>query len=219
MTQTYDIPLGWLSASASRSPLRLVNAFAFAKSSSPPVDQWTHFAKLRPVPTKFVVGWTVIVLVCVWGIVSTLTVFATEPVYAAIASAVMAVGVLFFGWAIVKSVGSYFSRMGWPHLHGVGIGNSGVVFRLAGGDSDVPWESVTSIRAMLTNELNPRKPGIAVLRVEYAGSRVDLNTAILGASPIAVYRALLFYWKTPEARDELGTTVAQQRMDGWASAA
>lgn len=224
MTQTRDIPQGWIvppgwtSDSASRSPLRLVNAFAFAKSSSPPVDQWTHFAKLRPVPRKFVLGFAVIALVCIWGIVGTLSTFADELIYAALPLAVMAIGALFFGWAVVKSVASHFSRTGWPHLHGVGIGPSGIAFRLAGGDSDVPWESVTSIRATVTNELNPGKPGIPVLRVEYAGARVDLNTAILGASPIALYRALLFYWTTPAARDELGTTVAQQRMDDWVTA-
>ncbi|PRY67672.1 hypothetical protein B0I08_106280 [Glaciihabitans tibetensis] len=215
MTRTYDVPAGWLARSASRTPLRLVNAFAFAKSSTPPPDQWTHFAKLRPVPWKLVGAFALIAAFCVWGIVSTLIQFAEELEYAIFPLVLMAAGALFFGWATVNSVVSYGTRTGWPHLHGVGIGESGIAFRLTGGDADVPWDAVTSIRATFTNEDNPRKANIPVLRVEYAGSRVDLNTQILGASPIVTYWALIYYWMTKESRGELGTTVAQERMDGW----
>jgi len=215
MTRASEIPPGWVSGSTSRKPLLLVNAYAFSASSTPPVDQWTHFAKLRPVPWKLVVGFAAIALFCVWGVVATLQQFADELAYALFFVALMAVGAVFFGSAAIRSVLVYRKRTGWPHLHGLGIGSSGLSFRLAGGDADVPWEVITSIRAMVTNENDMNKPGVPVLRVEYAGSRVDLNTAILDASPTVLYRALLHYWSTTSDRHELGTTVAQQRMDVW----
>jgi len=215
VTQNYDVPAGWLPTTASSKPLLLVNAFAFAKSSTPPPDQWTHFAKLRPVPWKLVAGFVTIAAVCVWGMVATLTQFADDLIPALFPLALMGAGALFFGWATIKSLTSYRTRTGWPHLHGLGLGESGIAYRLTGGDADVPWDAITSIRATFTNELAPSKPGVPVLRVEYAGSKVDLNTDILGVSPLVLYWALLYYWRFPATRDELGTTLAQQRMDGW----
>jgi hypothetical protein len=97
----------------------------------------------------------------------------------------------------------------------VGIGESGVAFRLTGGDADVPWDAITAIEATVTNAGNARKAKIPVLRIDYAGSRVDLNTAVLGASPLVTYWALVYYWTTPASRRELGTTVAQKRLDDW----
>jgi hypothetical protein len=79
----------------------------------------------------------------------------------------------------------------------------------------VPWDAITAVEATVTNEDNPRKAKIPVLRIEYAGSRVDLNTAILGSSPLVMYSALTYYWRTPGSRGELGTTVAQKRMNDW----
>jgi hypothetical protein len=210
-----EIPPGWLPANASRGPLVLVNAVAFSRSSKPPPDQWTHFAKLRPVPWKLFAGFLAILLACVWGIVATITQYGDTWTDALFFLALMALGVLFFGWAVVKSLLSYPVRAGWPSLHGVGLGESGIALRLGGSDSDIPWADVTAIRATVTNESNDKKAQIPVLRVEYSGTAVDFNTQILGASPVVVYRALLYYWLNPESRDELGTTVAQQRMDGW----
>jgi hypothetical protein len=215
VTRSYDIPAGWVSKSSSRTPLTLVNAFSYSKMSTPPPDQWTHFAKLRPVPWRLLLGFAVIALVCVWGVYATVTQFADQIVSALFPLAIMIAGALFFGWAVIKSLSSYRSRTGWPHLHGLGIGSSGISYRLAGGDSDVPWNSITAISATFTNADNPRKANIPVLRVEYAGSKVDLGTDILGASPVVLYWALVYYWLTPESRGELGTTVAQQRMDNW----
>jgi len=193
----------------------LVNAFAFAKSASPPPDQWTHFAKLRPIPWRLLVACAVIFLVSTWGFVAMIVQYPDGILQMSPFLVIIAGSAVYFGWLTVKSLLSYRTRGGWPHLNGVGIGESGIAFRLTGGDADVPWDSITAVRATVTNENNPKKANIPVLRVEYAGSAVDLNTEILGASPLMVYWALLFYWKSPASRDELGTTVAQKRMDEW----
>ncbi|MBX0299101.1 hypothetical protein K2F54_03830 [Cryobacterium sp. 1639] len=215
MTQTYEVPADWLTGSASRKPLQLVNAFAFASSSTPPPDQWSYFAKLRPVPWRPVAGCAAITLVCIWGFFGTLELAGGEIVHVLIPLAGLLLGALYFGWIAIMSVLSYSKRTGWPHLHGAGIGESGIAFRFAGGDADVPWESVTSIGAVFTNADHPRKVHIPVLRVTFADSTVDLNTQILGASPRLLYSALTYYWKNPASRSELGTTLAQKRMEGW----
>jgi hypothetical protein len=215
VTQNYDVPEGWVSSAASRKPLILVNAFAFSKSSTPPPDQWTHFAILRPIPWRLVAVFAVITVVCLWAIVSSFVQYPEDLRMGFFALVLFGAGAVFFGRFVVKSVASYGSRSGWPHLHGVGIGESGIAYRLTGGDADVPWAAVTSISATFTNLDNPKKANIPVLRVEYAGSRVDLNTQILGASPLVTYWALIYYWLTPAGRSELGTTVAQKRMDDW----
>lgn len=215
MTQNYDVPAGWVSSAASQKPLTLVNAFAFSKSATPPPDQWTHFAILRPIPWRLVAVFAAITLVCIWAIVSSFVQYPEDLRMGFFALVLFGAGAVFFGRFVVKSIATYGSRSGWPHLHGLGIGESGIAYRLTGGDSDVPWAAVTSITATFTNLGNPKKAKIPVLRVEYAGSSVDLNTQILGASPLVVYWALIFYWLTPASRVELGTTVAQQRMDEW----
>lgn len=215
MTQIYDVPAGWVDSSTSRKPLVLVNAYAFSKSASPPPDQWTHFAKLRPVPWGMLLLFFSISLVCGWGIYASVTQFGDKPLDLIFPVVLMGAGLVFFGWATIKSLTSHRTRTGWPGIHGVGIGQSGISFRLSGGDSDVPWDAVTAIRATTTNEDNSQKAKIPVLRVEYAGSKVDLNTQILGASPLVVFWALTYYWRYPATRTELGTTIAQQRMDAW----
>ena len=215
MTQTYDVPADWLPRGASHKPLALVNAIAFSRSSTPPPDQWLYFAGLRPVPWRLLTGYVVITLVCLWGFFGTIGLAGENIIHALIPLVALGVGVVFFGWAAIMSVVSYGTRTGWPHLHGLGIGSSGIAFRFTADDADVPWESVTSIKAVFTNADNPRKAPIPVLRVAYADTRVDLNAEILGASPILILSALTYYWTHPESRGELSTSEAQKRMAAW----
>jgi len=215
VTTTYEVPADWLPRDVSRKALLLVNAFAFSKSATPPMDQWTHFAKLRPVPWKLVAILLGAALMCVWAFVGVLD-LAVEEAAAAIPFLILTSGgALFFGGIVVMSVASYNKRTGWPHLHGLGIGESGIALRFTGGDADVPWDAVTAISAVFTNADNPKKANIPVLRVQYADATVDLNTQILGAHPMVIFCALTYYWQNPASRGELGTTVAQQRMDAW----
>lgn len=215
MTEFYEVPKGWASSSVSRKPLRLVNAYAFSRSSTPPPDQWTHFAKVLPVPWGLVALFFVFAVLCAALFSWMVTHFWDDLVSLIFVGTLSGAGAFFFGWAVVRSLTSHRARTGWPGTHGVGISRWGVSFRLAGGDADVPWDAITSIRAMRRNENNSEKAQIPVIRVEYAGSRIDLNNEILGASPLVLFWALVYYWRYPATRVELGTTAAQQRMDQW----
>jgi hypothetical protein len=214
VTQIYDVPTGWVDASVSSKPLVLVNAYAFSKSAHPPPDQWTHFARLRPVPWRMVATFAVIAAVCVWGGVGMMLQYGPGELLSWFMVVILGIGALFFGAVAIGSLVSHRVRTGWPGLNGVGIGESGISFRLTGADTDVPWDAVTAIEATVTNKDNS-KAKIRVLRVEHSGTKVDLNTQILGASPLVVFWALTYYWRFSATRGELGTTVAQQRMDGW----
>jgi hypothetical protein len=215
VTETYDVPADWLPRSASRKPLVLVNAIAFSKSSAPPPDQWTYFAKLRPVPWRLLTGYIVIALVCVWGLFGVVDLAGADIGQAVVPLVLLGIGALFFGWVAIMSGASYGTRTGWPQLHGLGIGSSGIALRFTAGDTDVPWGDVTAIGAVFTGADGRHKARIPVLRVAYAGTHVDLNTQILGAAPTVIYCALRYYWQNPDRRSELGTTVAQRRMARW----
>jgi hypothetical protein len=215
MADEFAVPAGWVPANASRSPLRLVNAYAFSKSSTPPVDQWLHFAQLRPVPRNMIALFALICAGSTGGFFATFVQFPEDRIQVLWVLVLCGAGALYFGWTTTMALLSHPTRAGWPHPHGIGIGASGISYRLSGGDSDVPWDAVTAIRATVTNADNRRKANVTVLRVEYAGSHVDISPTVLGVSPLVLYWALVFYWKSPGDRNELGTTVAQQRMDGW----
>jgi hypothetical protein len=224
VTLTYDVPPGWTSSDSSRKPLRLINTYAFSKSAAPPLDQWTHFAMLRPVSWNLT-GWCAgIVVFMGWGLTGMITQGLLEEAWPF--AVVIAGFLLFFGFHLAKALLGRTTRTTWPHIHGIGLGESGIIYRLPSGDADIPWESVRSINATITNadNANPRKGRHPVLRVTYNsvtddGAPVHLERElaidILGSSPLVVYWTFLYYWATPENRHELGTTVGQKRMDTW----
>jgi hypothetical protein len=216
MTTMYDVPTGWLDSKSSNAPLQLVNAYAFAKSKHPPVDQWTHFATLRPVSWGFIIGLAVIVYFSGYGAVWAIFDVSREvPLIGWTMGPVLIISTIFFGYYAIALALAHRPRLSWPHLQGIGIGESGLSLRLAVQSTDVPWSAVTGIEATRTNLDNPAKAQIPVVRISYSDTHLDLNTAIFGSSPLVTFWALTYYWKFPQQRHELGTTVAQHRMDSW----
>ena len=118
MTATTEVPTGWYSDIASTKPLRLVNAFAYAKSSTPPPDQWTHFAALRPVPWRMVLFSAVVVAGAVWAFIAVLDHFARRLDDVFVPLVVFPAVALYFSWWIVASLLTYRKRTGWPHQIG-----------------------------------------------------------------------------------------------------
>jgi hypothetical protein len=127
MTSMYDVPDGWLDPKSSRGPLVLVNSYALADSTSPPLDQWSHYAKLRPLSRNLVIGCAVIVFVSAYGAVWTILASIRESLLwlGWSMGVVLVISTLFFGTVLVASVISNRKRADWPNLHGVGIGSRG----------------------------------------------------------------------------------------------
>jgi hypothetical protein len=215
MTQTYAVPAGWMPRSASRKPLALLNAVAFAKESTRPLDQWTYFARLQPLSWKEIalpVGMTVAFL---WVLISVVIQFGDELGVLIIIGVLSGAGVLFFGSYGIRAVAAARKRNGWPHRQGVGIGISGLTLRLPEGEDDVPWQDVTAIRATYAAPADPKLANYPVLQIDYNGTSVDVPTMVLAAAPVVVFCALQFYWQNPAHRDELGSVEAQKRMAAW----
>jgi hypothetical protein len=215
VTQTTEVPAGWMPRSASRKPLLLLNAVPFARAATRPLDQWTYFAKLQPLSWKEVAVPVGLALVSLWVLVSIVIQFGHDIGVVLVVGGVSGAGVLFFGAYGIRAVTAARNRNGWPHRQGVGIGTSGLTLRLPEGDDDVPWDAVTSVSAAYAAPADPKVANYPVLRIDYDGKSVDVPTMILGAAPVVVYRALLFYWQNPAERDELGSVLAQKRMAAW----
>jgi len=228
MTQTYDVPAQWTNKGSSRDSFRLVNSYAFSKSATPLPDQWMHFAKLRAMDRKMVALCSGISLFFTYSVFAMIPVAHAEGHFpsAWIYLTVLAGIAVFFGFHVVRALVIRRTRSAWPHVDGLGIGPSGIAVRAGDDVADIPWASVSSINATFTalNDPNPKAAHHPVLLISYAGTREDGSSGILtrqvgveymGTSPRLLYWALVFYWKSPELRDELGTTVAQKRLDDW----
>jgi hypothetical protein len=215
VTQTYAVPAGWMPRSSSRKPLALLNAVAFAKETTRPLDQWTYFAKLRPLSWKEIALPAGLALVMLWALVSVVIQFGHDLGLVIFIGGAAGAGVLFFGAYGIRAALAARKRNGWPHRQGVGIGISGITLRLPEGEDDVPWDAVTAIRATFAAPADPKLANYPVLRIVYGDESVDVPTGILAAAPTVVFCALQFYWQNPAHRDELGDVSAQKRMAGW----
>jgi len=228
MTQTYDVPAQWTNKGSTRDPFRLVNSYAFSKSATALPDQWMHFAKLRALDRKMMAVYLGIALVFTYAFFAMIPVAHAEGHFpsAWIYLAVIAGFALLFWFYVVRAIVIRRTRSAWPHVDGLGIGPSGIAIRAGDEVVDIPWASVSSIHATFTalNDPNPKAAHHPVLLISYAGVRDDGSPGVLtrqvgveymGTSPRLLSWALLFYWKSPEFHDELGTTVAQKRLDGW----
>jgi len=228
VTPTYSVPEGWNAPSLSRKPMLMVNAFAFAKSATPPPDQWTHFAVLRPVPRRLMIIAWASAIVSGWAFVALLVQsLADGTVLQGSILFLVPIGafLLFSGAFLVRGLLSRTIRTTWPHIHGIGLGASGVSIRITQGDADIPWEAIQAVEATFTNPNEDNlKARTAIVRVTYIGhepGRVgdmvkrELPVQVLGASPQVLYWSLVHYWAVVADRDELGSTAAQKRMDDW----
>lgn len=213
----------WLLGSgvASAKPLVLRGAVFMTRAVTPPPDSWVHFAKLRGVP---------------WEWIGTFTIFGTLSAAAAAwlawgpredgldwtGTAILAgvailcsVGALFFLGAAAMSLVTQAKSSGWPRLQGLTLGEHGVAFRLLGESRDIRWEDISLIEATFTQAHRTSGPPLPVLRIVWAHGERSFSTRVLDASPVVLFTALRFYLEHADQRAELGTTVAQARMDAW----
>ena len=195
------------------TPPQLINAVTLARATVRPVDDWVHFNRERPVRL-----WARIwLMLCGIG-TGTLLVFALPGVLAGPGGAWWLI--LFIPLLIVCSVVGLFallqaaldaknSSFGRIPV-GVAVGRHGISrYYVAGGLQYVPWESVTAVEAM------PRSR----IRIEYGQAEpLEFTAGVFDQHPTVIYCALRFYFEHSELRDEVGTTIAQQRFEAWDSA-
>ena len=221
------IPAHWLTPRASRKPLQLLPAEMFNRTFERAPDDWLHVAPLRRPPVVLIVAAGLVGAGCVWVVWSVLTQAGTTPSMQGPAPYIIAVlfGLfgLYFILTFISALLAVRSRGSWSNRQCIAIGRSGIALRLQGFAVDVPWDELTGVTAMITNNdgrvRGARRANIPVLRIERGIEKWDLASFVLDASPVGTYAAAAFYWRFPAARGELGTTVGQQRIDAYAGVA
>lgn len=226
-----NVPSGWVLPLASKRRLQLLPAEMFNRTFDRAPDEWLHVAPLKRPPLFLTVVCGLIAAGAGWVTWAVLAQAGTTPSMQGPIPYVIAVvfGILglFFLPSFVNLVFAARSRSSWGNRQCVAVGRSGVAVRFQGASVDIPWAEVTAIRATTTNDTGvqqARPVKIPILRIERDtgdGTRGivgewKIATFALDAAPRATYAALHYYWTHPSARSERGTTVAQQRIDGFA---
>ncbi|KTR88553.1 hypothetical protein NS220_16215 [Microbacterium testaceum] len=225
------IPPGWATPFASRKRLQLLPAEMFNRTFERAPDEWLHVAPLRRPPLILTIAFALITLMCGWIVWGVLTQAGTTPSMQGPMPYVIAVmfGILglFSVLVFLNLLAASRSRASWGNRQCVAVGRSGIAVRFQGAAVNIPWNDVTAIWATTTNATGASQARLIktpVLRIERdtgdgtEGVVGTWNIApfALDAAPQATYAALHFYWVNVGARGELGTTLAQQRIDGFA---
>jgi hypothetical protein len=81
--------------------------------------------------------------------------------------------------------------------------------------AEVTWDDITSIEAVQKPSRRKTAWSMGELALAWNGGATVIRSSFLGVSPVVLYQALHFYRQYPDARAELGTSVAHDRMAAW----
>jgi hypothetical protein len=225
------IPPGWATPSASRKRLQLLPAEMFNRTFERAPDEWLHVAPLRRPPLILTIGFALITLLCGWIVWGVLTQAGTTPSMQGPMPYVIAVlfGILglFAVLVLINLIVASRSRSSWGNRQCIAVGRSGIAVRYQGAAVNIPWDEITGIWATTTNSTGASQARLAktpVLRIDRdTGDGTEgvvgswsIAPFVLDAAPQATYAAPHFSRVYPGARPELGTTLGQQRIDGFA---
>ncbi|MDF2045127.1 hypothetical protein P2P98_03055 [Microbacterium sp. Kw_RZR3] len=186
---------------------------------------------MRRLPLILAIAFGLLTLMCGWIVWGVLAQAGTTPSMQGPMPYVIAVmfGILGLFAVIVflNLIAASRSRASWGNRQCIAVGRSGIAVRYQGVAVNIPWDEVTGIWATTTNSTGVSQAGLIktpVLRIERdtgdgtEGVLGSWNIApfVLDAAPQATYAAVHFSRLTPAARHELGTTLGQQRIDGFA---
>lgn len=111
-----------------------------------------------------------------------------------------------------------------PSRHGVSFGKHGIALRLEDVSREIDWDDIVAIKAGFLESAKGRhtpRPGIRIVAAapNASNSTHTLSFGIpidtLDVAPRMLYTALLYFWRTRDARAELGTATAQRRLEAW----
>lgn len=228
--RTAFVPPGWVWPLASSRRLRMLPAEMFNRTFERAPDDWLHVAPLKRPPLFLTITAGVIAAFLTWLVIGVLLQAGTTPAMSGpipyVIAAVFGVVGVFFLISFVSLLVASRSRASWGNRQCVAVGRSGIAVRFQGAGANIPWSEVKAVVATTTNDSGvqqARPVKLPILRIErdvdLASGEVrswKIATFALDAAPRAVYAAAHFYWTHPHLRPELGTTVAQQRIDGFA---
>ncbi|SDG90423.1 hypothetical protein [Microbacterium sp. 77mftsu3.1] len=206
-------------AGGERGMPELLNAVALTRAEKRPPDSWVHFFRERGagswVSAWFTVAGVVSTAAFVWAIVRSVTTDAALALIWLIPLLLGALVVLLAGSIAIVSTwrAASFGRL----PIGVGIGPSGVTRYYLDDTDDIDWARIARVAPTVsavdetTGDFTPS----VELRAADDEILLDLNISGFRAHAWLIYASIRFWAEHPEMRHELGTTFAQQRMDGW----
>lgn len=200
----------------------LLNAVVLSRARVRPPDSWIHFFH-EAGPSKWLTAW----FLCA-GLVSSLSLgwSAVLVVNVGMAGLLWLVIPLLLGALILVFTGvvglvQVVRNSTFSHRHvGLSLGRHGLI-RYYLDDVDVwPWESIKRVKA--TGKTIDPTDGDFTAKIELVPTErpQDVlydNYEITGYKSHAwlIYTAVRFWAEHPELREELGTTYAQRRIEGW----
>lgn len=100
---------------------------------------------------------------------------------------------------------------------GISIGRSGFSRHYLDAIDVVRWEHVQRVSALAREDRSTE--GACRMRIERDGGEpLELSVDRYPVPPWVLYAALRYWHEHPERREELSTTVAQQRLERWSAA-
>ncbi|GAB6859767.1 hypothetical protein [Microbacterium xylanilyticum] len=213
--------MAWLSVSREGPPRRyrgpvLMNAVALTRADQQPPDSWVHF--FRQQLASWGLGWAL--LIGGAGSGGLLVVAAIRAVESAGGGWLLLIVPLALGAAllvlcgVIALVAAYRSGSFGRIPIGISMGSSGFSRHYLDAIDVVPWEQVQRVVALAREEGSTE--GARRVRIERHGSEpLELSVDRYTVPPWVLYAALRYWHEHPERREEVSTTVAQQRLERW----
>jgi len=194
-----------------RRPPQLINAVTLTRAAVRPVDDWVHFCRERP--TR---AWVRFWLTASGASTAVLLGLAMPGVLRApgglwwlflFVPLLIPCLVLTLYGLVQRVLDTKNSSFGEAPV-GLALGRHGVSrYLVAGGVRWTPWEAISRIEALPHSR-------VRVGRLD-GGEPLEFTAGVFEQDAVLLYCAVRFYAEHPELRDELGTTVAQERFEAW----
>lgn len=198
----------------------LINAVALTRADREPPDSWVHF--FRQNLASWGLGWALLLGGSGSGallVVAGMRVVERDAgawllliVPLALAAAVLVL------CGVIALVAAFRSASFGRIPIGISLGRAGFSRHYLDAIEVVPWEQIRAVSALARDDGSTDGP--RRVRIEREGREPwDLGLDDYAAPPWVLYAALRYWQEHPERRDELSSTVAQQRLERWCAEA
>lgn len=202
------------------APPVMMNAVALTRAQQAPPDSWVHFFR------EGLGTWWLGVPLALGGIGSgaMLTIAGVRTVadgrggWLALIAPLGAAALAMLGLGVIALVIRYRAASFGRIPIGLSIGRSGIARYYLDAIETVGWDDIVSVEAMEREERQTE--GARRVRIARRGEEPwTLGVDEYSTPPGVIYAALRYWHEHPAAREELGTTFGQRRIERWCHAA
>ena len=193
-----------------RRPPQLINANTLSGAMVRPVDDWVHYFRERPAGAwvRTWLGFSGLGTALLLGLAMPGVLAAPGGAWWLLFFVPVLVGcVVLVVYGVTQlAIDIRNSSFGQAPV-GLAIGRHGVSRYLLAGATWVPWEAIAEVQAYEHSR-------VVLVRRDGAPD-LEVSAGVFEQDAVLLYCAVRFYVEHPELRDELGTTLAQQRFVAW----